>query len=258
MNKRCKFTTIILAVLLILLVILLWWQKQYNEGFFSVEKIISLDDIDAFIYINLEKREDRKTQILAELDKLSIPSSKIFKVSGVLIPDNGHKGCIQSHILALNMAKLNGWYNIMIMEDDAEITVSPDEYKKQIKNMLDYLSATENEPQFDVLMLATANAKKKPVDKLNDLGDGLVHISSSTTSSAYIIKQHYYDKMIALFTYLNSMMDASGWSDGGHERFALDQNWQAMQERDMWYGWQNDIVRQSNSSSTINEYLSKI
>ena len=257
MNKRTRNITIILALLMLILLILIIWQKSRNEGFFAVENIRSLDDIDAFIYINLENREDRKKELLAEMEKLGIPSSKIFKVSGVYIPDNGHKGCVQSHILALNMAKLNGWRNVMIMEDDAEPTVAPDEFKKRFTAMTDYLTATENEPAFDVLMLATANANKTPVDKINNLGDGIARLTSATTSSAYVIKQHYYDKMIALFTYLNGMMDASGWSNGGGEEFALDQNWQAMQRRDMWYGWTEDLVKQRNSPSTINLWLAK-
>jgi hypothetical protein len=155
------------------------------------------------------------------------------------------------------MAKLNGWNNVMIMEDDAELTVAPEEFKKRFKDILDYLASADNEPAFDVLMLATANASKSPVDKINNLGDGIVRVSSSTTSSAYVIKQHYYDKMIALFTYLNGMMDASAWSNSGHEEYALDQNWQAMQKRDMWYGWTNDLIRQRNSTSTINQWLAK-
>ena len=130
MQKRKLLITSILVGLIVLLLILIVWQKQHNEGFFAVEAINSLDDIDAFIYINLENREDRKKQILGELEKLGIPSSKIFKISGVYIPDNGHKGCVQSHILALNMAKLNGWRNVMIMEDDAELTTSAEEFKK--------------------------------------------------------------------------------------------------------------------------------
>ena len=258
MIKRVRLLTIVLICFTVILIGLIIWQKVHREGFFSIEPIKSLDDIDAFIYINLEKREDRKKQILDEFENLAIPSSKIFKVSGVYIPDNGHKGCIQSHILALNMAKLNGWQNVIIMEDDAELTTSPDDFKKRFKDMTNYLAAADNQPAFDVLMLATANASKKPVNKINGLGNGIVRLTGSTTSSAYVIKQHYLDKMIALFTYLNGMMDASGWSNGNHEQFALDQNWQAMQQRDMWYGWQNDLISQRNSASTINQWLSKL
>ena len=253
-----KKLILFLCFLIVALVGLLIWQKVHKEGFFAVEKLTSLDNINAVIYINLENREDRKKELLGELEKLGIPSSKIHKVSGIYIPDNGHKGCIQSHILALNMMKLNNWNNVMIIEDDVELTISAEEFRTQFQNMLDYLSVSGNEPQFDVLMLATANATKTPVDKINGLGNGIVRLTSATTSSAYIIKKHYVDKIIALFTYLNGMMDASKWSNGGHEEFALDQNWQAMQRNDMWYAWQNDLIKQRNSASTINQYLAKL
>ena len=257
-NNNNKNLILLLCFLIIALVGLLIWQKVHKEGFFAVEKLTSLDDIEAFIYINLENREDRKSQILGELEKLGIPSSRIYKVSGVYIPDNGHKGCVQSHILALNMAKLNNWNNVMILEDDAELTMPADQFRTQFKHMLDYLNLSGNEPQFDVLMLATANATKTPVEKINGTGDGIVRLTSATTASAYVIKHHYLDKMINLFTYLNGMMDASGWTNGGHEEFALDQNWQAMQRHDIWYAWQNDLIQQRNSASTTNQYLAKL
>ena len=43
---------------------------------------------------------------MKELEKLNTDMSKVHKVSGVYMPKNGHKGCIQSHILALNMIKM--------------------------------------------------------------------------------------------------------------------------------------------------------
>jgi SpoVK/Ycf46/Vps4 family AAA+-type ATPase len=37
-----------------------------------------MDKIDKFIYINLNKREDRKKHILSELKKFNIPMKKSF------------------------------------------------------------------------------------------------------------------------------------------------------------------------------------
>ena len=66
-NNNNKNLILLLCFLIIALVGLLIWQKVHKEGFFAVEKLTSLDDIEAFIYINLENREDRKSQILGEL-----------------------------------------------------------------------------------------------------------------------------------------------------------------------------------------------
>jgi hypothetical protein len=251
----CKTSTLIPILIIGILIILLCYCYLRNEGFFSIENIQSIKDLDAIIYINLENREDRKKQILDELKKLEIPENKIYKVSGIYIPNNGHKGCIQSHILALNMAKLNGWNNVLILEDDAELTGSINQFNTQFQNMLKYLKQLNSQPAFDVLMLATANSDKKPVELLNGEGADIVRIIASTTASAYIVKNHYIDKIITLFTYLNAMMEARAWSEGQHEKFALDQNWQEMQKRDKWFGWKNDLIRQRNSHSTTNEYL---
>lgn len=245
-------------LLLILVSIILFYIYFKYEGFYSVENVQSIKDVDAVIYINLENREDRKKEIQDELKKLEIPENKIHKVSGIYIPNNGHKGCIQSHILALNMAKLNGWDNVLILEDDAEITISPEEFNKKFTAMINYLKQLPDQPKFDVLLLSTANVDKKPVEVLNGEGNDIVRIMSSTTSTSYIVKNHYIDKIIALFTYLNAMMEANSWSEGGHERYALDQNWQEMQKRDKWYGWKDDLFKPRNSRSTINEYLSKL
>lgn len=253
-NKYIILFIILLIISLLLLLLLLKWNEGfYNKLNYNNVNDILINNIDAFIYINLENREDRKKEILAEFEKLSIPDNKIHKISGVYIPNNGHKGCVQSHILALNMAKLNGWQNVMIMEDDAELIISPENFKIQFKNMMEYLNSIENKPLYDVLLMATANANKNPVNNNNDI----VRVYSSTTSSAYVINNNYIDKMIILFTYLNSMMDSKNWSSNNNEKFALDQNWQEMQKKDKWYGWNNNPIKQRNSVSTTNQWLNK-
>ena len=72
------------------------------------------------------------------------------------IPKNGHKGCVQSHIIALNLIKLNNWDKVLILEDDAELNVDTEEFKKQLNEMLNYI---ENN-KWDVVMLATAYEQK--------------------------------------------------------------------------------------------------
>ena len=203
-----------------------------------------VDIIDKFVYINLDKREDRKTEILRELELLTIPAEKIQRVAGVYIPKNGHKGCIQSHILALKLAQMNNWDNIAIFEDDAQIVNDPAKTITAINNAIAELPA-----DWDVLMLATANKKesalpdKKYINKLN----------AATTSSAYIANSKYYDKLIKLFEYSNVMMMPDKWGkDNGHEPYALDQKWIELQDQDNWYCIKKDLFKQRDSKSTIN------
>ena len=96
---------IVFAILLIILFVII--TRRNWENF--TRQPTGIDRLDAIIYINLEDRPDRKELLLSELKLLSEKKDKIHKVSGVLIPKNGHKGCIQSHIIALQMIKMNNW-----------------------------------------------------------------------------------------------------------------------------------------------------
>jgi GR25 family glycosyltransferase involved in LPS biosynthesis len=195
------------------------------------------------LYINLENREDHKKAILEELKKMSVPSEKIRKISGVHIPKNGHKGCIQSHILDLRMVVMNGWDKTTIIEDDSELLITPDEFNNRLTNAFTELENIK----WDVLMLCTSNKKidevlekkLKYVDKLQ----------FATSGICYIIKKHYVPKLLKLFEHCNTMM---GY-DNCYEPYALDQKWNELIKKDNWYALKGDnIIYQRNSKSSIN------
>lgn len=236
---------IIIIIICIYLLLKKLIPRYANESFTNPDTT-PLATISKILYINLDKREDRKAEILAELEKMGAPANKIQRVAGVYIPKNGHKGCVQSHILCLKLAQMNNWPVVAIFEDDAQIVagIQPDEFKAKLSGALSELP--EN---WDVLMLATANKKdttladKKYINKLD----------SATTSSAYIIRERYYSKLIALFEYINMMMTQEKWgTDDGHEPYALDQKWVELQTRDNWFCFKEDIMTQRVSASTIN------
>jgi GR25 family glycosyltransferase involved in LPS biosynthesis len=186
---------ILLIIIIVLVILNLYYLTKKTLDAFSNNMI---DDIDAFIYINLEDREDRKKEILQQFEKLEIPKNKIRKVSGVRIAKNGHKGCIQSHILALQMAKLNNWKTVAIFEDDARLKVSPEVFKEMVNK------AMSN--KWDIIVLHGANQQEK-----EKIDDDLYYLKQSTQSTGYIIKSSYYDKLINLFTHCNDMMSKDGW-----------------------------------------------
>jgi glycosyl transferase family 25 len=234
-----------IIIVLIVLIVLILYHFLYNplsEHF----KDNWYEKIDGIVYINLEKRDDRKKLILNELSKIETDMNRVNKVSGVYIPKNGHKGCVQSHITALNIAKMNRWKYTLIFEDDMELNVSPDEFNDSINNILDYMN--KNNINWDVIMLATGHNEKTSIFNTYDF----VRIKKATTSSGYIVNQRYYDKLIKLFTYCNENMSKDKWSGGKDwEPYALDQQWEKLQEKDNWYGFKNDLIKQRNSASTI-------
>ena len=247
-TKHMQYIIACILILLALIITYIYRSKITNfiENFQSESSTPKsfVDTIDKFVYINLDKREDRKTEILRELELLTIPAEKIQRVAGVYIPKNGHKGCIQSHILAIKLAQMNNWSNVAIFEDDAQMVATP---TKTITAINDAIAELPSD--WDVLMLATANKKetnlseKKHINKLN----------ASTTSSAYIANSKYYDKLIKLFEYSNVMMVPDKWGkDNGHEPYALDQKWMELQDQDNWFCAKKDLFKQRDSKSTIN------
>ena len=266
-----KYTTnnveyIVFFVLMIILIVLV--SKRTFDNFFTAQH--GINRLDAIIYINLENRTDRKDLLLKELKALNTNMAKVYKVSGVFIPKNGHKGCIQSHILALNMIKLNKWQRVLILEDDAKLTVSPESANNIINKTLDYLDSNDN-IKWNVVMLATAykvlnNTSTNynttlQIDKsdtpqtigntdLNLSTIKLEKILSATTASAYIVKGSYVNTILNLFKKSNYNMDHTKLSGNNFEPYALDQQWVSLQKSDNWYALSHDIITQREIWST--------
>jgi glycosyl transferase family 25 len=255
-------TDILIIVIIILMLILLFSFKLYKNMCFRklndtfTNKYKWSNYIDGIIYINLEKREDRKKLILEEFIKIDVPIEKINKISGIYIPKNGHKGCTQSHLLAITLAKLNEWGSVLIFEDDMELNVTPDEFNTNINNIMDYFST--NNIDWNVIMLGTAQETKTDISynnisNNNISNNNIVTINSSSTGVSYIVNKNYYDILIELFNYSNTNMQKDKWTSDGWEEYALDQLWKKLQQKDKWYGFKNDLIKQRNISSTIME-----
>jgi len=237
-----------LVFMLAILILNKSWESFYNEQ-------NGINRLDAIIYINLEDRGDRKELLMKDLEKLNTNMSKVHKVSGIFIPKNGHKGCVQSHILALNMIKLNKWKRALILEDDAEIVMPPETVNEIINKSLEKLDT--HHADWNVIMLGTEN---KSVDtKYNDIfldinsnQDNLKieKVEFATTGTAYIIKDTYVDSILNLFNNCNNNMEHGKLSGDNYEHWALDQKWRDLQNNDKWFCISKDPIKQRNIWST--------
>jgi GR25 family glycosyltransferase involved in LPS biosynthesis len=161
-------------------------------------------------------------------------------VSGVRIAKNGHKGCIQSHILALQMAKLNNWKTVAIFEDDARLKVLPEVFKNMINKAMSH--------KWDIIVLHGANQQEK-----EKIDDDLYYLKQSTQSTGYIIKLSYYDKLINLYEWANPLLEQTKV----HWVYAPDQIWKQYQEKDNWYYFVTRIGKQRPGYSDIGgQYVS--
>ena len=92
--------------------------------------------IPHIIYINLNRRTDRKEQIEQELNSFGL-SYERFEA----IEDNyGAVGCGLSHIEVLKIARDRNYENIIILEDDFTFLVSKEEFYNQLNNFFNCVS----------------------------------------------------------------------------------------------------------------------
>ena len=140
-----------------------------------------MDSIDAILYINLEHREDRKKSILKQIQKIGFDESKIHHIVAVYNKECGHLGCGQSHLKALDLAIKNNWKCILILEDDFRFNVSTNVFDTYMKE-----AATIS---WDVLLLAKGHFSG------GEKNGTLQKVKACTTTSGYIVQNHYYETL---------------------------------------------------------------
>ena len=229
-----------------IVLVLLFMLKYLNLKLeFFLNKVFGINRINGIVYINLDSRKDRINNMKKLFKSISVNNKKIYRVAAVPIPKNGHKGCAQSHILALELAKLNNWETTIILEDDVKLTCSPVEFNNKLEQIL---STTID---YDVIVLSSAN-KKLDTDKSKNT-KLLNKLDSCTTTSCYIIKKHYISKLQNLFKNCNTKMSNYKWGEGDDwESNAIDQRWSELSKVDNWYSLKTDILTQSGVWSNIN------
>jgi glycosyl transferase family 25 len=185
------------------------------------------ENIDKIIYINLEKRTDRRTEIENELAKFELPYER-FNAIEYKGPYNksysdikGAIGCGYSHLQVLKIAKERGYKNILILEDDFTFLVSKEEFENQMTKLFNDVG------DFDVCMLSFNSQKEEPV-----LGkDYLTRVLEAYSGAAYIVNNHYYDEIIKLFEDRLPKLIGTGM----HWLYAIDTAWGVLQQKDKWY-----------------------
>jgi GR25 family glycosyltransferase involved in LPS biosynthesis len=178
----------------------------------------SIKDIKNIFYINLDYRLDRKSYFEAEIKKL--PLATIPDRFNAIKHTCGAVGCSMSHLALLKYAKEQNLDHILIMEDDI-MFLNPDTFVNSLNKFL------SSNIDFDVLLIAGNNMGE--YSKINDFS---VKITKCQTTTGYLVKKPYYDKLITnieeginnLLVNLNKLND-----------YAIDQYWSSLQKKDNWY-----------------------
>ena len=175
--------------------------------------LFRMNTIKHAFYINLETRPDRKQHVEQELLKVGI---KAQRFNAIRLP-NGAIGCSMSHLKCIEIAKQNNWDHVCIVEDDIQF-LKPRVFVQQCNLALSKKS--------DVVLLAGNNLP--PYTRIDD---SCVKVSRCQTTTGYIVKRHYYDKLIAN---IKEGICKLLREPEKHFLYAIDKQWFKLQEIDTW------------------------
>lgn len=173
--------------------------------------------LENVFYINLEHRHDRRVHVEKELNELNW---KYTRFNALNIPKFPALGCTLSHLKLLEIAKEQNLEYIVIVEDDIcfnDKTI----FLNNLKELLD------SKKHFDVCLISgNIYPPFKPFyDKI------ALQVSRSYTTSGYIVKNHYYDKLI------NNIKTGANLLINNKDKinmYAIDVFWIQLQKVDTW------------------------
>ena len=218
-----------------------------NSGTNSIDDesigIVSYDSFQSLVehtlFINLLERKDRLEHIQKEMKRLGILTHQ--RVNAIKMPLSV-LGCTLSHINCLERAKKEGWKNVFVCEDDAVFTNIP-----LLQHNVNKWIQSKN--TWDVLIIGGNN--QEPFSRLApDIPAIQVHNCQTTT--AYIVQQHYYDRLIQNFK--ESAANLMRYPQLKH-LFAVDIYWKKLQITDNWFMTIPATVSQLEGHSDIEGHV---
>lgn len=192
-----------------------------------------MNHIDKVVYINLDKREDRRKHIESVLKTHNISAQRFAAIEH----PHGLYGCGLSHLSVLKMARDNSWKNVLILEDDI-LFILPNTDASNVATNIAKLF--ESGPEFDVCML-DVNLQKYE----NTSEDWLLRVRYAHCAGAYIVQSHYYQKLIDLYEWALPLLLQTGM----HWVYANDAVWGKLQEADKWYTFKPQLCKQMEGYS---------
>ena len=193
------------------------------------------------VYINLESRTDRREHMESQLASYGLEATRFNAVAN---PGFGIWGCGQSHLAVLKMAQSNGWPQVWILEDDFVFLLSPDEIREQLATL----------PDFDVFMAAYNMRESSALVDEPEHADKFCRVRYAHTASSYMIKSHYYQKLIDLYEDALPKLLATK----KHWIYANDAVWRDLQQSDRWIApnarWGKQMDGYSDNAQSVVQY----
>jgi len=206
--------------------------KCLNRKILPMPKYV--EKIEHVLYINLEKRIDRKNHVEEQLANINmLDCAERFNA---ICLQNGRLGCSMSHLKCLQIAKERNWDHVFICEDDI-LFLNPELFKGNLSTFL------SSEIKWDVVLVAGNN-----VPPYERVCPEYIKVSSCQTTTGYIVRSHYYDTLIAN---IKEGLQLLMREPDNHYHYAIDKYWFQLQKRDNWFLITPLTVIQRNDYSDI-------
>ena len=190
-----------------------------------------MEHIKHAIYINLDRRTDRRADFTAECERIGLRVERFPAIES----QPGFVGCHKSHIAVLKMAKANNWEHVLIFEDDFQFLVDAVTFQANLEQFF-----ASNTP-YDVLMLSYNIQRSEPVNEL------ISKVYEAQTASGYLVHSRFYDTLIQNLEDNLAPLEHTG----AHWLHLNDQCWKSVQPAAAWYYFNTRIGKQRPSYSDL-------
>jgi hypothetical protein len=197
-------------------------------------------------YINLSERTEKNENTINELKRFGINSPNRFEA---VKHEIGLVGCVKSHIKCIEIAKEKDYPFVCIFEDDV-IFRNIEKCKEMINKYINI--------DYDVLYIGCRVLD----NKYEFITDELIRINRAYTAHAYIVKSHYYDKILENFYEGMKLKIQAGIDSHNNkisEEYNIDVYCNSLQSVDKWYSFYPHFASQrdgysDNFNTEINFY----
>jgi len=168
-------------------------------------------------YINLLLRTDRKEHVEKELKKIGVVEN-VERFNAIKL-DNGALGCSMSHLKCIETAKQKDYEYVFICEDDITF-INPQLFLDQLNGFL------STDRLWDVILVAGNN-----MIPYTWIDGTCIKVSNCQTTTGYIVKREYYDKLINNFKEgIQKQIKEPNVAE-----YKIDKHWFKLQRDDNWF-----------------------
>lgn len=206
-----------------------------------------LSNFDGIVYLNLERRADRKDALLKEFARLEVDEKKVHRIGSVDDPFNGIRGCLHSHIKALDFVQKMEWKRGLILEDDCHF---PEDFSSLKGETSNFFTLAQN--KWDVYLLGSWYWRHQ-----NTPWDNIFQIKYSRRAHAYCVNPSYLFTLQKCFEKGYEIVKSHPFYKQSR-MYATDILWEELQFSDRWYGPKSPLAYQGESFSDIEHCEKKL